>query len=82
MSEVMWTRSNGQKVAVTEMNDFHLLNAIQKMKDNGYVSVSDIALFETDPAPDKELFERMMNIKTSVLLNAMDAEARKRGLLR
>lgn len=78
----MWTRSNGQKVKIVDMNDHHLLNAILKMKDNGYVSASDIALFKTDPAPDKELFDKMMNIKTSVLLNGMDEEARKRGLIR
>lgn len=90
MGEVMWTRSNGQKVPISEMGDFHLLAAIAMMRRNGYVSTSDWSLWMSDPGPRGDMAQEslshkedpMLDKKPSTLLDGLDTEARRRGLIR
>lgn len=90
MSDIYWTRSNGQKVPIKEMGDYHLLSAIAMMKRNGYVSAADYSLYATDPGPNTdagmtafaEERDAAMARQPSTLLDALDTEARTRGLIR
>lgn len=82
MSDIFWTRSNGQKVPIKDMGDHHLLSAIAMMRRNGYVSAADIALFDSDPVKYPDSVKPGKVWPVSTLLDALDTEARNRGLIK
>lgn len=50
-----WTTSSNEKVAITEMDEFHIRNILRLFYRRGYVSESTVRSFWSGPYPHGEI---------------------------
>lgn len=74
MSEAFWTRSNGTKVPIAEMNDHHLKAAIAMMRRNGYVSARTLKETLTGGRPSGDGAQEAFDKEVDALLEGVPSE--------
>lgn len=83
-----WTTKYGERIAIEEMSDRHLLNSIAMLERKGYISSRVLRFYLSGPEPSgdgammayeeeqRDVFLR----KVHPALDALDGEAKRRGL--
>lgn len=83
-----WKMRDGTLIAIKDMSDSHLLNAIKMCERNGYISTRTLSFDVYGPQPQGDMasyyyeqeLDAILRAPVSSKLDELEAEAERRGL--